>query len=349
MLANSRGRKGVQTSIALRDCVARGIRHEIPAMHIVVLDGYTLNPGDLSWDALRKLGTCEVHDRTPPEQVVERARDAEVVLTNKTLLPREAILALPKLKYIGVLATGYNVVDIAAAKERGIPVTNIPDYGTHSVAQFTMALLLELAHHIGHHAQTVRDGRWEKSADFCYWDSPLVELHGLTFGVIGFGKIGRATAKLADAFGMKVLVHNRSQTKDLPPHYRAVALEELLSTADVVSLHCPLTPDNKQFINAARLALMKPTAFLLNTSRGPLLDEPAVAAALNSGRIAGAAMDVLSVEPPKAGNALIGARNCLITPHIAWASRAARARLMDIAVENIRAFAQSLPQNVVNP
>ncbi len=317
-------------------------------MHIVVLDGYTLNPGDLSWEALQRLGTCAVHDRTPPERVVETAREAEVVLTNKTLLPREAILALPKLRCIGVLATGFNVVDIGAAKERGIPVTNIPDYGTHSVAQFTLALLLELAHHAGHHAQTVRDGRWEKSADFCYWDSPLVELHGLTFGVIGFGKIGRATAKLADAFGMKVLVHNRSQPKDLPPHYRAVALEELLSASDVVSLHCPLTPDNKQFINAARLALMKPSAFLLNTSRGPLLDEPAVAEALNSGRIAGAALDVLSVEPPKTGNPLIGAKNCLITPHIAWASRAARARLMDIAVENIRAFAQGRPQNVVN-
>lgn len=333
----------------LRDCVVRMVQHEIPAMHIVVLDGHTLNPGDLSWDALKQLGSCVIHDRTPPEQVVERAREADVVLTNKALLPREAILALPRLKYIGVLATGYNVVDITAAKERCIPVTNIPDYGTHSVAQFTLALLLELAHHIGHHAQTVRDGRWQKSADFCYWDSPLVELHGLTFGVIGFGKIGRATAKLADAFGMKVLVHNRSQPKDLPPLYRSAVLAELLSTADVVSLHCPLTPDNKQFINAARLALMKPTAFLLNTSRGPLLDEIAVAEALNSGRIAGAAMDVLSVEPPKAGNPLIGAKNCLITPHIAWATRAARSRLMDVAVENIRGFAEGKPQNVVNP
>jgi glycerate dehydrogenase len=214
-------------------------------MHIVVLDGYTLNPGDVSWDALNKLGTCEIHDRTPPEQVVERTCNAEVVLTNKTLLSRDVIMALPKLRYIGVLATGYNVVDINAAKERDIPVTNIPDYGTHSVAQFTMALLLELAHHAGHHAQTVREGRWAKSADFCYWDSPLVELHGLTFGIIGFGKIGRATAKLADAFGMKVLVHNRSQPKDLPPLYRSVVLAELLSTSDVVSLHCPLTPDNK--------------------------------------------------------------------------------------------------------
>ena len=317
-------------------------------MNIVVLDGYTLNPGDLSWDALQQLGSCIIHDRTPPEQVVERARNAEVVLTNKALLPRDAIAALPKLKYIGVLATGYNVVDIAAAKERGIPVANIPDYGTHSVAQFTFALLLELAHHVGHHAQTVRDGRWVRSADFCYWDSPLIELHGLTFGVIGFGKIGRATAKLADAFGMKVLVHNRSRPTDLPAHYEFVSLDELLTRSDVVSLHCPLTPENKHFINAERLARMKPTAFLLNTSRGPLLDEAAVANALNSGKIAGAAVDVVSVEPPKTDNPLFTAKNCLVTPHIAWATRAARARLMDVAVENIRAFIAGQARNVVN-
>lgn len=317
-------------------------------MHIVVLDGFTLNPGDLDWAALGRLGSCAIHDRTPPEQIVERARDAEVVLTNKALLPREVILALPKLRYIGVLATGFNVVDVAAAKERGIPVTNIPDYGTHSVAQFTMALLLELAHHVGHHAGTVREGRWSRSADFCYWDSPLVELHGLTFGVIGFGKIGRATAKLAAAFGMRILVHSRSRPVDLPADYHAVSLEELLSQSDVVSLHCPLTPDNRQFINAARLALIKPTAFLLNTSRGPLLDDQAVAEALNSGRLAGAGLDVLTLEPPRAGNPLIGARNCVITPHLAWATRAARARLMEIAVENVRAFAQGQPRNVVN-
>ena len=317
-------------------------------MQIVVLDGYTLNPGDLSWDALQQLGPCAIHDRTPPELVVECARDAEVVLTNKTLLPREVILALPKLKYIGVLATGYNVVDVVAAKERDIPVANVPDYGTPSVAQHTFALLLELAQHAGHHAQTVRDGRWSRSADFCYWDSPLVELSGLAFGAVGFGKIGRAVTKLADALGMKVLVHNRSKPAELPAHFEFVPLDELLSRSDVVSLHCPLTADNKQFINAARLARMKPSAFLLNTSRGPLLDEPAVADALNSGRIAGAGLDVLSVEPPKAENPLLTAKNCLITPHIAWATRAARARLMDIAVENIRAFLAGTPRNVVN-
>ena len=317
-------------------------------MNIVVLDGYTLNPGDLTWDALKQLGSCTVHDRTPPELVLERAREAEVILTNKVVLNRETILALPRLKYIGVLATGYNVVDAAAAKERGIPVTNVPDYGTPSVAQHTFALLLELTQRSGHHAQTVRDGRWAASADFCYWDSPLVELHGLTFGVIGFGKIGRAVARLAEAFGMKVLVHSRRRPSDLPVSCEWVELDALLARSDVVSLHCPLTPETKQFINAQRLALMKPTAFLLNTSRGPLLDESAVAAALNAHRIAGAGLDVLSVEPPSAHNPLLTAKNCLITPHIAWASRAARARLMDIAVENIRAFATGTPRHVVN-
>lgn len=317
-------------------------------MNIVVLDGHTLNPGDLSWDALKQLGPCAIHDRTPPEEIIARASGAEVVLTNKTVLMRDTILALPELKYIGVLATGYNVVDTVAAKERGIPVTNVPDYGTPSVAQHTFALLLELAHHAGHHAQTVRDGRWTRSADFCYWDSPLVELNGLTFGVIGFGKIGRAVAKLAEAFGMHVVIHNRSRPADLPANYEFVNPDELFSRSDVVSLHCPLTPENKQFVNAERLARMKPTAFLLNTSRGPLLDEQAVANALNSGKLAGAGLDVLSVEPPKADNPLISARNCIITPHIAWATRAARARLMNIAVENIREFVAGRARNVVN-
>lgn len=318
-------------------------------MNIVVLDGYTLNPGDLTWDGLKRLGSAMIYDRTPSDLVVERASDAEIILTNKTVLPRDAIVALPKLRYVGVLATGYNVVDFAAAKERGIPVTNIPDYGTSSVAQHTFALLLELTQHVGHHAQNVRDGAWTRSKDFCYWDFPLIELHGLTIGIIGFGKIGRAVARLAEAFGMRVLVHNRSKPKDLSPNYEFVNLDDLLSRSDVVSLHCPLTPENKQFINAERLARMKPSAFLLNTSRGPLLDEQAVANALNSGKIAGAGLDVLSVEPPKPDNPLLTAKNCLITPHIAWATRAARARLMDIAVENIREFVAGRPRNVVNP
>jgi glycerate dehydrogenase len=318
------------------------------AMNIVVLDGYTLNPGDLTWDGLKQLGSCMVHERTPAPEIVDRAHDAGIVLTNKTVLNRDAILALPKLKYIGVLATGFNVVDIAAAKERGIPVTNVPDYGTPSVAQHTFALLLEITQHAGHHAGTVRGGEWTRSPDFCYWDFPLIELHGLTFGIIGFGKIGRAVAKLADAFGMKVLVHNRSRPKELPGNFEFVPLDDLLARSDVVSLHCPLTADNKQFINAERLARMKPTAFLLNTSRGPLLDEQAVADALNKERIAGAGLDVLSVEPPKADNPLLSAKNCIVTPHIAWATRAARARLMDVAVANIRDFLAGKPRNVVN-
>ncbi len=317
-------------------------------MNIVVLDGFTLNPGDLDWAALRALGPCAIHDRTPPELVLERARDAEAILTNKTVLHGDTIRALPRLRYVGVLATGYNVVDVAAAKERGISVTNVPGYSTHSVAQLTFALLLELTHRAGHHAQAVRDGRWERSADFCFWDFPLTELHGLTFGLVGFGQIGRAVAKLADAFGMCVLVHSRTRPADLPEQFEFADLDTLLARADVVSLHCPLTAESQQLINAQRLARMKPSAFLLNTSRGPLLDEQAVADALNGGRLAGAGLDVLSVEPPRAGNPLLTANNCLVTPHIAWASRAARSRLMDTAVENVRAFLAGSPRHVVN-
>lgn len=317
-------------------------------MNIVVLDGHTLNPGDLTWDALKSLGPCEIFERTSPDQILERAANAEIVLTNKVILNRETISRLPRLRYIGVLATGYNVVDIAAARERNIPVTNIPDYGTSSVAQHTFALLLELTHHVGHHAQTVRDGRWSRSADFCYADFPLLELDGLTLGLVGFGRIGREVAKIAQAFGLRVLVHSRTRPDALPPGVEFVALDEVFSRADIVSLHCPLTPDTKNLVNAARLGAMKPGAFLLNTSRGPLVDEPALAAALNTGRIAGAALDVLSTEPPPADNPLLTAKNCLITPHIGWATRAARERLMKIAVANIRAFLNGTAQNVVN-
>jgi glycerate dehydrogenase len=316
-------------------------------MNIVVLDGYTLNPGDLSWAELEQLGSCVIHDRTPAELILERAREADIILTNKTPLTRDTILALPKLKYIGVLATGYNVVDIAAAKERGITVTNVPDYSTPSVVQLTFALLLELTHHVGHHAQTVRDGKWVRSADFCYWDFPLVELHGLKLGIIGFGKIGRAVAKIADAFGMHVIVHTRTRPADLPQHHVFSELNSLLEWSDIVTLHCPLTPETKHLINAERLALMKRSAFLLNTGRGPLIDEPALADALNNDRLAGAGLDVLSVEPPRANNPLLTAKNCIITPHIAWASRAARERLMEIAVGNLRAVAIGKPRNVV--
>ncbi len=318
-----------------------------PMMEIVVLDGFTLNPGDLDWAELASLGHCEIYERTSPADLLRRATNADILLTNKAVLTGEDIRRLPRLKYIGVLATGTNVVDLAAARTRGIPVTNVPTYGTTSVAQMTFALLLELAHHTGHHAQTVREGRWTRSADFCYWDFPLIELVGLTMGIVGFGRIGRAVADLAAAFGLKVLAFDPTAAR-LPPFVHRVGLETLFRESDIVSLHCPLTEQTAQLVNARRLALMKPTAVLLNTARGPLVDEPALADALNSGRIAGAALDVLAVEPPPADNPLLTARNCIITPHLAWATRAARARLLEIAVANVRAFLQGKPQNVVN-
>lgn len=317
-------------------------------MKIVVLDGYTLNPGDLNWDQLKALGDCEIHYRTPPKEVLVRAADAEIVLTNKTVLTREQIQNLPKLKYIGVLATGTNIVDVGAARERNIPVTNVPSYGTKSVAQMTFALLLELTQHVGHHAQTVGAGRWTRSADWCYWDRPLIELEGLTMGIVGFGRIGRAVAGLAAAFGMKILAHSRTSPHPPLSNVLFVDLESLFRKSDVVSLHCPLTPETKQLVNAERLSSMKATAYLINTSRGPLIDEQALADALNAAKIAGAALDVLSVEPPPADNPLLSAKNCLVTPHIAWATRAARSRLMQIAVANVRAFLAGQLQNVVN-
>lgn len=312
---------------------------------IVVLDSHTLNPGDLSWDALRALSPCTLHDRTAAAEIVPRLRGATIALTNKVPLRAETLAQLPDLRYIGVLATGYNVVDTAAARARGIPVTNIPAYGTRSVAQHTLALILELANGVGHHAATVRAGRWATSPDWCYWDRPLTELDGLTLGLIGYGRIGRAVAALARAFGLKVIVHTRTPVPDA----ENVSLEDLLRRSDLVSLHCPLTPENQGLINAARLALMKPTAFLINTSRGPLIVEADLARALAEKRIAGAALDVLSAEPPPADNPLLAAPNCVITPHLAWATRAARQRLMTVAVANVRAFLAGTPQNVVNP
>jgi glycerate dehydrogenase len=315
-------------------------------MNIVVLDGYTLNPGDLSWENLKQLGPCVIHDRIPHDQVVPIAAEAEIVLTNKVPVTRDQISKLPRLKYIGVLATGFNIVDTAAARERNIPVTNIPAYGTRSVAQMTFALLLELTQHAGHHAQTVREGRWAQCPDFSYWDYPLIELDGLTMGIVGLGRIGRAVAELALAFGMKVQALTRSQTN--LPGIQSVNEETLFRTSDVVSLHCPLTGETKNIINAQRLSWMKSSAFLLNTSRGPLIDEAALAEALNTGRIAGAGLDVLAVEPPVATNPLLQAKNCLITPHIAWATHAARSRLMATAVANVEAFLKGKPANVVN-
>ena len=316
---------------------------------IVVLDGYTLNPGDLSWDGLKALGPCTFYDRCDESEVVGRSGDAEIVLTNKVSITGEHISKLPKLRYIGVTATGFNIVDVAAATKHKVTVTNVPAYGTSSVAQATLALLLELTNHVGHHAQTVRDGRWTTCPDFCYWDYPLVELDKLTMGIIGFGRIGRAVADLARAFGMNVLMHSRTRPPDLPAGIVFAELETLFRQSDVVSLHCPLPPDTSHIVNAERLGWMKANAFLLNTSRGPLVDELALAEALNTGRIAGAGLDVLSVEPPPATNPLLRAKNCLITPHHAWATRAARSRLMDVAVANVRAFLAGKSQNVVNP
>jgi glycerate dehydrogenase len=316
-------------------------------VRIVVLDSHTLNPGDLSWDALKALGPCEVYERTGPTQVVERAAGAEIVLTNKTVLSRATIAQLPRLRYIGVLATGYNVVDVEAAKQHAICVTNVPAYGTPSVAQMVFAHLLHFTQHVSEHSQSVHDGDWSRSPDFCYWNYPLVELAGLTMGIIGLGRIGRQTAQLALAFGMKVIYFDVTPSPAAPEEMTAVDLDTLFRNSDVISLHCPLTQANRGFVNHQRLEMMKPTAFLINTSRGPLIDEPALAEALNRGRIAGAGLDVLCEEPPRPDNPLLHARNCSITPHIAWATQAARQRLMNIAVANVRAFLQGSPQNLV--
>jgi glycerate dehydrogenase len=317
-------------------------------MNIVVLDGFTLNPGDLSWADLKALGSCEVYDRTPPEEVVRRAAGAEIILTNKTIVNRGHLQELPHLKYIGVLATGYNNVDTAAARARDIPVTNIPTYGTRSVAQAAFALLLELTQHVAHHAQTVREGRWTKSLDFCYWDFPLIELADLNLGIVGYGRIGQAVGELALAFGMKLLVYSVPPPPSASGHETFVSLDRLFRESDVITLHCPLTEETRHLVNAERLASMKPSAFLLNTSRGPLVDGAALAEALNSGRLAGAGLDVLSVEPPPSENPLLQAKNCFITPHIAWATRSARARLLQTAVENLKSYLAGHLQNVVN-
>jgi len=313
---------------------------------IVVLDGFTLNPGDLSWDALQELGDLTVHDRTLAGQTVSRAVGAEIVLTNKVVISGADLAQLPALRYVGVLATGYNVVAVDAARARGIPVTNVPGYGTAAVAQIVFALILELTHHTGHHAQSVREGRWTASPDFCYWDFPLVELAGKTLGIVGYGAIGKAVAAIGRAFGMKVIASTR--TARVAEGVEFFSVDEVFRRADIVTLHCPLTPETQGLVNAARLASMKPRAFLINTGRGPLIVENDLAAALEAGVIAGAGLDVLSTEPPPAGNPLLRARNCLITPHIGWATLAARQRLMGIAVGNVRSFLAGKPENVVN-
>lgn len=318
-------------------------------MRIVVLDAYTINPGDLSWKDLEDLGQCTIYDRTAPNEVFNRAKDAAIVLTNKTFLDKHTIESLPLLRYVGVIATGYNVVSIEAAKPRKIVVTNVPAYGTPSVVQATFALLLELTNQVGYHDRTVHEGHWNNSIDFCYWDRPLIELSGLTMGIIGFGTIGKAVANIARAFGMKVLVHTREQENSQrlsEPEF--CDLEDIFARSDVLTLHCALTPDTHQLVNAERLSLMKSSAFLLNTGRGPIIDETALAQALDSGQIAGAGLDVLSVEPPSNGNPLLNCRNCIITPHIAWATLAARKRLLDSAIHNVRAYLDGHPVNTVN-
>ena len=317
-------------------------------MKIVVLDGHTLNPGDLSWEGLEALGETVIYDRTPEDQVVARAQDAQVVLVNKVSLSRETLDQLPDLRFIGVLATGYNIVDVEAAAGRNIPVCNVPTYGTQSVAQMAFAHILNLTQHVAHHADTVKAGRWAESDDWCYWDYPLIELMDLTLGVVGFGRIGRQSGAIGKALGMRVIAHDAYVEDSGDADIAMVGLETLLRESDVVTLHCPLTPETEKLMNAERLALMKPTAFLVNTSRGPLVDEPALAQALNEGRIAGAGLDVLGVEPALPDNPLLTAKNCYITPHIAWATASARRRLMGTAVENVRAFTQGRLQNVVN-
>ena len=307
-------------------------------MKIIVLDGYGLNPGDLNWEGFETLGELTVYDRTLPSELMQRAAGAEVLITNKTLITAENMADLPELKYIGVLATGYNVVDIDAAKDRGIVVTNIPAYSTASVAQMVFAHILNITQRVGYYADENKQGRWTKNADFCYWDTQLVELQGKKMGIVGFGNIGQATAGIAQAFGMEVCVYSSKPQFVLPSGIKKMDLDELFMECDVISLHCPLTPDTKEMVNADRLSKMKSNAILINTGRGPLINEQDLADALNEGRIAAAGLDVLSVEPSVEGNPLLTARNCFITPHIAWATLEARTRLMEIAVHNLKSY-----------
>lgn len=318
-------------------------------MKIVVLDGYTENPGDLSWGELEKLGDVTVYDRTAPEQVVERLDGAEAAYTNKVSITREIMDLCPQLRFIGVLATGYNVVDVDAAKEKGIVVCNIPTYGTQAVAQYAMALLLELCHHVGEHSDCVKRGDWTNCIDWCFWNHPLIELAGKTLGIIGFGKIGQTTARIARAFGMNILAYDSYPQEGSEFEGCSYAtLDEVLENADVISLHCPLFQSTKEMINKETISKMKTGVLLINTSRGPLIKEQDLADALESGKIAGAAVDVVSTEPINENNPLLKAPNILITPHIAWAPKESRQRLMDIAVENLAAYIKGNPQNVVN-
>ena len=316
-------------------------------MKIVVLDGFTANPGDLSWKGLEELGMLTVYDRTRPEETVARAAEADIVLTNKVIINREMMAQLPQLKYIGVLATGYNVVDIEAAHERGIIVTNVPAYSTESVAQMVFAHLLTVTNRTEHYAIQNRQGRWSKNPDFCYWDFPHLELAGKTFGIVGLGNIGRRVAEIALAFGMQVKALTSKSADTLPAGIEKADLEVLLATSDVISLHCPLTDTTRHLINRDTLSKMRPSAILINTGRGPLVDDQAVASALAKGQLAAFCADVLTEEPPKANNPLLSQPNTFITPHIAWATEEARSRLLQVAISNVQAFLNAKPQNVV--
>ena len=317
-------------------------------MKIVILDAYTANPGDLDWQALNELGQLQTYDRTSAETVSEHAADAEIVLTNKTVLSAETIGSLPNLRYIGVLATGYNVVDLVAAGMRGVPVTNIPAYSTPAVAQMVFAHVLNLTQHVAAHAESVRNGDWASCSDFCFWNAPLTELKGQTFGIIGLGQIGKETAAIASAFGMRVIAYNHRTPRELSNNIEMVDLDELFAKSDVISLHCPLTIENHHLVNAKRFAEMKRGAILINTARGPLVDTEALAKALQEGEIAGAGLDVMETEPPVAGHPLFSAPNCHITPHIGWAAQAARRRLIGVAAQNVKSFLDGNPENVVN-
>ena len=317
-------------------------------MKIVVLDGYAMNPGDLSWNGLKQLGECQVYERSQPADIFNRMMDADVVITNKALIDEKLIDRLPNLHYIGVTATGYNVVDVQAATRKGIVVTNIPAYSTDSVAQLVFSHILNIVNRVEMHATSVRSGEWTISPDFAYWKSPQSELTGKTIGIIGFGRIGRKVAEIAGAFRMKVIFNNRSQVPYAPVQMRQLGMEEVFAESDVVSINCPLSAENSEFVNQQLLQKMKKSAILINTGRGGLINETDLATALNAGIIAAAGLDVLSTEPPKTDNPLLTAKNCFITPHIAWATFEARQRLMNITVENLQCFISGKPQNMVN-
>jgi Lactate dehydrogenase and related dehydrogenases len=317
-------------------------------MKIVILDGYTLNPGDLSWENMKNLGDCIIYDRTSPDEIISRAKDVEILITNKIVLTEAIMDNLPHLKYIGVLATGYNVVDVEAATKKGIVVTNIPAYSTNSVAQQAFALLLTITNQVEYHSQEVKKGRWSACSDFAFWDKPLIELAGLTLGIIGFGHIGIQVARIAQAMGMNVITSSSKTQYELPEGVKKVDADTLFTISDVISLHSPLTPETNLMINQKRLAQMKKTSILINTARGGLIDEAALAKALNEESIYAAGVDVLSTEPPAKDNPLLSAKNCYISPHVAWATLAARKRLMDIAVANVEAFIDGKALNRVN-